>query len=39
MDLTPRQLEVLDWIEDFIVPALVEQYIKEKVLKSGEARG
>jgi hypothetical protein len=31
-DLTPRQLEVLDWIEDLIVPVLVEKYIEERVL-------
>jgi len=31
LDLTPKELQVLDLIENLIVPALVEKYIAEKV--------
>jgi len=30
---------VLDWIENFIVPALVEKYIQERVLNPEVSRG
>lgn len=38
-NLTPKQLEVLDWIENLIVPALVEKYIQERVLNQETRRG
>jgi hypothetical protein len=38
-ELTPKQVEVLDWIENFIVPALVEKYVQERVLNQGARRG
>jgi hypothetical protein len=30
------QVEVLSWIENVIVPALVDKFIAEKVLRKGE---
>ena len=38
-ELSPKQVEVLDWIENFIVPALVEKYIQERVLNREVSRG
>ena len=37
--LTPKQMEVLDWIETLIVPALVDRYIEDQVLKAKAERG
>jgi len=39
LDLTPKELQVLDLIENLIVPALVEKYIAEKVLNREVNRG
>jgi hypothetical protein len=39
LELTGKQIEVLDWIENLIVPALVEKYIEEQVLNKGARRG
>jgi hypothetical protein len=38
-ELSPRQVQILDWIENFIVPALVEKYIQEQVLNREANRG
>jgi hypothetical protein len=38
-EMSPRQLEILDWIEQLIVPALVEKYIQERVLNREANRG
>ncbi len=33
--LTPRELEVLDWVENLIVPAMVESHIQKHVFTKG----
>lgn len=38
-ELSPKQVQILDWIENFIVPALVEKYIQERVLNREANRG
>jgi hypothetical protein len=38
-ELTPKQIEVFDWIENFIVPALVDKYIEEHMLQRDGHRG
>ena len=39
IDATSKQNEIFDWIQNFIVPALVEMYIQERMLNREETRG
>jgi hypothetical protein len=32
--LNPKKLEILDWIENLIVPTLVQMYLENNVLQS-----
>ncbi len=37
--LSPAQVEARSWIENAIVPSLVEKFIKEKLLHQEKSRG
>ncbi len=39
VELSAKELEIRDWIQHLIVPALVDKYIAEKVLNPEVDRG